>query len=110
GTVPRRTYGFAPDGEYGIHHFYVEALRRAEQLIYLENQYLWSPGVMDALLEALTRPHPGPFRLVVVLPARAYSGKWDNDRHVERLRAADEGRGQVGVYCPYVSGPGSGLA
>jgi phosphatidylserine/phosphatidylglycerophosphate/cardiolipin synthase-like enzyme len=109
-TIPRRTYGFAPDGEYGVHHFYVEALRRAERLVYLENQYLWSPEVMDALLEALTRPRPSPFRLVVVLPARAYSGKWDNDRHVERLRAADTGRGQVGVYCPFASGPGSGLA
>jgi phosphatidylserine/phosphatidylglycerophosphate/cardiolipin synthase-like enzyme len=109
-TVPRRTYDFAPRGEYGIYHFYVEALGRAERLVYLENQYLWSPGVMDALVAALDRPRTGPFRVVVVLPARAYSGKWDNDRHVERLRAADGGRGMVGVYCPYASGPGIGVA
>lgn len=108
-TIPKNEYAFAPDGEHGIHHAFVELFRRAERLIYIENQYLWAPAVMEALEETMARPHPVPFRLVIVLPARAYSGKWDNDRHVERLRRADGGRGIVSVYCPYASGLSSGV-
>lgn len=109
-TIPRRTYPFAPDGEYGIYHAYVRALRSAERLIYLENQYLWCPEIMDALIAAMNRRRDGPFRIAIVLPARAYDGKWDNDRHVARLREVDGGRGIVSVYSPYTSGPGSGAA
>lgn len=108
-TIPKDEYDFAPHGEFGIHHAYVELFRRAERFIYIENQYLWSPEVMDALEEAMERPHDEPFRIVIVLPARAYSGKWDNDRHVERLRKVDRGRGIVSVYCPYASGASSGV-
>src|SRR4051794_32837584 len=41
-TVPEKTYGFAPRGEFRILEAYVRALRSAESLIYLENQFLWS--------------------------------------------------------------------
>lgn len=108
-TIPKDEYEFARFGEYGIHHACVELFRRAERLIYIENQYLWSDAVMDALEKAMERPHAEPFRIVIVLPARAYSGKWDNDRHVERLRKVDRGRGIVSVYCPYTSGLSSGV-
>jgi phosphatidylserine/phosphatidylglycerophosphate/cardiolipin synthase-like enzyme len=108
-TIPKGEYPFAPAGEHGIHHAFVELFRRAERLVYIENQYLWAPAIMAALEEAVTRPHAEPFRIVIVLPARAYSGKWDNDRHVERLRKADGGRGIVSVYCPYASGLSSGV-
>ena len=108
-TIPRGAYDFAPYGEFGIHHAYVGALRSARHLIYVESQYLWSPEIMDALREAIDAPHPGPFRIVVVLPARATSGKWDNDRHVDELRQADGGRGIVSVFCPYTSGPNTGM-
>lgn len=108
-TIPAGAYPFAPRGEFGIHHAYVEAIRRAEHLIYLESQYLWSPEILDALTDAMDAPHPGPFRIVVVLPARATSGKWDNDRHVDMLRHADAGRGIVSVFCPYTSGPTTGV-
>lgn len=108
-TIPRGDYDFARGGEFGIHHAYIRAIRRAERLIYLENQYLWSPEIMAALIAAMRRPHQGSFRVVIVLPARAYDGKWDNDRHVEQLRSEDRGRGIVSVYCPYASGPNSGL-
>ena len=103
-TIPRRHYDFAPDGEFGIRHAYLEMIRGARRLIYLESQYLWSPEVMDALIEAMNRPHAERFRIVLVLPARATSGKWDNDQHVQRLRAADDGRGIVEVYTLYTSG------
>ena len=108
-TIPRKTYDFAPDGEFGIHHVYTEAIRRARRLIYLETQYLWSPEIMEALISAMNTNHEEPFRIVVVLPARATSGKWDNDRHVAKLREADGGRGIAEVYSLYASGPNSGV-
>jgi phosphatidylserine/phosphatidylglycerophosphate/cardiolipin synthase-like enzyme len=107
-TIPRHVYSFAPHGEFGIHHAYTRALRGARRLIYLENQYLWSPDIMDALVAAM-RSAPADFRIVLVLPAQAYSGKYDNDRHVERLREVDAGRGIVSVYCPYAYGPTAGV-
>lgn len=107
-TIPPRTYKFAPRGEFGIHHGYLQALRGARRLVYLENQYLWSPQIMNVLLGLLAAP-PGPdFRIVVVLPAQAEDGKFDNDQHVARLRAADAGRGLLGVYCLYTCGIGPG--
>jgi phosphatidylserine/phosphatidylglycerophosphate/cardiolipin synthase-like enzyme len=108
-TIPPGRYEFSPKGEFGIHHFYVQAIQRAERLIYLETQYLWSPEVMAALLKAMERKRTEPFRIVIVLPARATSGKWDNDRHVEKLRKADAGRGVAEVYSLYSSGPSSGV-
>src|SRR5436190_3668987 len=108
-TIPRGVYPFAPRGEFGIHHAYTRALRQAQRLIYLENQYLWSPDIVDALIAAMNGKHAEPFRIVIVLPARAYSGKWDNDQHVAKLREIDDGRGIVSVYCPYTSGPNIGV-
>jgi len=107
-TIPPRTYPFAPRGEFGIHHVYLQALRDARRLIYLENQYLWSPRVMDVLLALLAKPPDPAFRIVLVLPAQAEDGKFDNDQHVARLRDADAGRGLVSVYCPYTCGIGPG--
>ncbi len=86
-TIPHAVYATMPRGEFGIRHAYLSALRHAQRFIYLENQYLWSPEVMDVLVEQLQRPHVGPFRIVIVLPAGAHSGKWDNDQHVRKLRA-----------------------
>ncbi len=108
-TIPRRIYDFAPRGEYGIHHVYLSAIEQARRLIYLENQYLWSPEIRQALVDAIQRNADTTFRIVIVLPARAYDGKWDNDKHVEALRKADKGRGIVSVYCPYASGPNLGV-
>ena len=107
-TIPARTYAFAPDGEFGILHWYGQALRRAQRLIYLENQYLWSPHIMRALLAALEAPRPAPFRIVLVLPAFAGDGRWDNDKHVDQLRKADRGRGIVSIYALFASGPNAG--
>ncbi|MHB8683585.1 MAG: phospholipase D-like domain-containing protein [Dehalococcoidia bacterium] len=108
-TIPAGRYPFAPGGEFGIHHAYVELIRRARELVYLESQYLWSPDVMDALTEAIARPPAPSFRIVIVLPARATSGKWDNDQHVEMLRKSDGGRGIVEVYSLFASGPTTGV-
>jgi len=107
-TIRKNTYPFAPRGEYGIYHAYLHAIQRAERLIYLENQYLWSPDLVDALIAAMNRKHAGPFRIVLVLPANAHDGKWDNDDHVEKLREADNGRGIFAAYSLYASGPDVG--
>lgn len=108
-TIPRHTYDFAPQGEFGIYHGYIQALRRARRLIYLENQYIWSPYIMDALTAVMDAPHKEPFRIVIVLPAFAGDGRWDNDKHVAKLRQADRGRGIVSVYSLYASGPNAGV-
>ncbi|HZQ37298.1 MAG TPA: phosphatidylserine/phosphatidylglycerophosphate/cardiolipin synthase family protein, partial [Dehalococcoidia bacterium] len=108
-TIPHDTYASVRRGEFGIYHSYLEAFRRARRFIYIENQYLWSPQVMDALIEQVQRRRSEPFRIVIVLPAGAHSGKWDNDRHVKQLRAADGGRGIVSIYSLYASGPSAGV-
>jgi len=108
-TIPAGVYAAVRRGEFGIHHTYLAAFKNARRFIYIENQYLWSPQVMDVLLEQMQRPRTEPFRLVIVLPAGAHSGKWDNDRHVNRLRSVDGGRGIVSVYALYASGPSAGM-
>jgi phosphatidylserine/phosphatidylglycerophosphate/cardiolipin synthase-like enzyme len=62
----RRGYAFAPRGERSIARAHLKALTRARHLIYLEDQYIWSPHVVHAFAEALaTRPG---LRLIAVLP------------------------------------------
>lgn len=107
-TIPKGFYKFAPEGIHGIGYAYLQAIARAERFIYLENQYLWSPEIVDALINAMNRKHEGPFRIVTVLPAKAYTGKYDNDEHVRALQEADGGRGMYAAYCPYSSGPALG--
>ncbi|WP_030763304.1 phospholipase D family protein [Streptomyces sp. NRRL F-2664] len=68
-TYPNRLlhgYPFAPDGERSIARGYLKALRRARALIYLEDQYLWSPRVVAGFAEALRR-NPG-LRMIGVVP------------------------------------------
>lgn len=107
-TIPKGFYPFAAEGEFGIRHSILAAIRLAERFVYLENQYIWAPEVVDALCEAMDRHRSGPFRIVMLLPARAYSGRYDNDRHVSLLRAADNGRGIFEAYTPYAYGPAIG--
>ena len=57
---------FAPDGERSIARTYLKVFRRAERLIYVEDQYLWSEEAADALAEALRRAPQ--LRLVAVVP------------------------------------------
>ncbi len=108
-TIPAGRYEFSPRGEFGIRHAYIEAIRCAKRFVYLETQYLWAPEIMEALIFAMNTPRETPFRIVIVLPAKATSGKWNNDRQVEALREADGGRGIAEVYSLYSSGPCGGL-
>src|SRR5947209_824032 len=107
-TIPAGRYPFVPNGEFGIHHALTTAIRGARRLIYLENQYLWSPEIVDALTEAMERPQNGTLRIVAILPAKAEDGKYDNDDHVRLLRERDAGRGMFSAYCLYTGGPAAG--
>ena len=44
-TVPEKIYTATPRGDFGILESYLRALRSAQRLIYLENQFLWSPEI-----------------------------------------------------------------
>jgi phosphatidylserine/phosphatidylglycerophosphate/cardiolipin synthase-like enzyme len=107
-TVPAGFYPFAPLGIHGIRHALLAAIRGARRFVYLENQYLWAPEIVEALIEAMDRSRSGPFRIVVVLPARAEDGKYDNDEHVRALREADGDRGIFSAYSPYAAGAAFG--
>ncbi len=107
-TVPRGFYRFAEHGEYGIRHSILAAICTAERFIYLENQYIWAPEVVEALCDAMNRTRSQPFRIVLLLPARAYTGRYDNDQHVRELRSSDAGRGMFEAYTSYAYGPALG--
>jgi phosphatidylserine/phosphatidylglycerophosphate/cardiolipin synthase-like enzyme len=83
-TLPERVYGFAPAGDFRILEAYTRALRGARELVYLENQFLWSPQIVEILAAKLRNPPSDEFRVVVLLPAKPNNG-------------ADTTRGQLGV-------------
>ena len=90
-TVPDGTYKALRKGDYSILESYIGALRAAERIVYLENQFLWSPEVVDILADKLTHPPTDDFRVVVLLPARANDGADISRGQVAALIEADEG-------------------
>jgi phosphatidylserine/phosphatidylglycerophosphate/cardiolipin synthase-like enzyme len=103
-TLPYRRpgYAFAPAGERSIARAYHKALARARRLIYLEDQYIWSPHVVRTFADAL-RANPD-LRMIAVVPhfpdrdSPAYNTPQllARSRALEQLRAA--GRDRVAVY------------
>ena len=83
-TVPERVYDGLPKGEFTILESYARALRGAERLVYLESQFLWSPELVEILVDRLVDPPHRNFRVVVLLPAKPNTG-------------TDDTRGQLGV-------------
>jgi phosphatidylserine/phosphatidylglycerophosphate/cardiolipin synthase-like enzyme len=61
-----RDYPFARGGERSVARGYSKALARAEQLVYIEDQYLWSTEVARTFAEALRRSPQ--LRVIAVLP------------------------------------------
>src|SRR5439155_8257786 len=90
-TLPERAYPALPRGEFSILEAYVRALRTARSLIYLENQFLWSPEIVSVLEDKLRRPPSDDFRLIVLLPARPNNGADDTRGMLGRLAMADDG-------------------
>lgn len=95
-TVPEKTYRrFAERGEFTILDAYLRALRSAESLVYLENQFLWSPEIVEILVDKLRHPPRDRFRLVLVLPRRPSSGADTSRGQLGRLVAADDSAGRL---------------
>jgi phosphatidylserine/phosphatidylglycerophosphate/cardiolipin synthase-like enzyme len=90
-TVPEKIYRRLPQGEFTIVESYLRALRASEQLIYLENQFLWAPEIVAVLAEKLRNPPDDRFRLLVLLPAKANNGNDDTRGQLGVLAAADDG-------------------
>ena len=69
-TYPRRRppYPFAPDGERSVARAYLKALSRAQRLVYIEDQYLWSFDIARAFAAALRRAPR--LHLIVIVPFR----------------------------------------
>ena len=91
-TVPEGAYDALPRGEFSILESYVRALRSAQKLIYLENQFLWSPEIVGILEGKLRKPPSDDFRVVVLLPHKANNGQDDTRGMLGRLVAADKDR------------------
>ena len=105
-TVPERIYSGLPRGEFRILESYVRAFRGAKRLIYLENQFLWAPEVVDVLIEKLRRPPAPDFRILVVLPSRPNNGQDDTRGQLAQLVEADGGAGRF-LACTIYARSGS---
>jgi phosphatidylserine/phosphatidylglycerophosphate/cardiolipin synthase-like enzyme/uncharacterized membrane protein YdjX (TVP38/TMEM64 family) len=98
-------------GERTVERLYLDLIARAQQYIFLENQYFTSQTIGRALAARLAEPH-GP---EVVLVTRRLSHGWleEMTMHVLRaklirdLQAADHGA-RFHVYYPHVDGLAEG--
>ncbi len=93
-TVPERIYPRLPGGDFSILESYLRGLRSAQRLIYLENQFLWSPEVSEVLIDKLRRPPSDDFRMLVLLPAHPNNGGDYTRGQLGRLVEADAGNGR----------------
>jgi len=99
----RRGYVFAPRGERSIARGYRKALALARQLVYFEDQYLWSPLVAATFAEALSAQPQ--LRLIAVIPrVPDFDGRVSMPAElVGRIGALDllrrAGGDRVAVYC-----------
>jgi phosphatidylserine/phosphatidylglycerophosphate/cardiolipin synthase-like enzyme len=93
-TIPEKVYEFLPQGDFRILETYIRALRSACSLIYLENQFLWSPEIVAVLEQKLREPPTDEFRIVVMLPRNPNNGRDETRGQVGRLITADGGAGR----------------
>jgi phosphatidylserine/phosphatidylglycerophosphate/cardiolipin synthase-like enzyme len=105
-TVPEGIYDALPRGEFTILAAYLGALRAAERLIYLENQFLWSSEVVAVLRDKLRNPPCDGFRIVLVLPSRPNNGADDTRGQLGVLVEADDGAGRFLACTLYAPGHG----
>ena len=94
-TMPDHMYKERPQGDFRILESYLAALRSAARFIYLENQYLWSPEIVEVLRSKLSNPPSADFRLILVLPAKPTQGGDDTRGELGTLMQADAGQGRV---------------
>ncbi len=94
-TVPERVYTALPKGDFSILESYLRALKAAERLIYIENQFLWSPEVEAVLHDKISNPPHPDFRLLLVLPSKPNSGADDTRGVLGHLIEADGDAGHL---------------
>jgi phosphatidylserine/phosphatidylglycerophosphate/cardiolipin synthase-like enzyme len=93
-TVPEGIYDAVADGDFRVLETYVRALRGARRFIYLENQFLWSPEIVDVLRRKLRDPPRDEFRILVLLPAKPNNGQDDTRGQLAVLAQADDHAGR----------------
>ncbi|MDD7966183.1 phosphatase domain-containing protein [Actinomycetospora lemnae] len=95
-TYPRRRppYPFAPRGERSIARGLIKALGRAERLVYIEDQYLWSADVARVFAAALRRAPR--LHLIAVVP---------RPEHDDRPGPAVLGQGEALAMVHEAGGP-----
>jgi phosphatidylserine/phosphatidylglycerophosphate/cardiolipin synthase-like enzyme len=106
-TVPEHVYDSVGDGDFRILEAYTRALQSARDLIYLENQFLWSSEIATILEDKLANPPSDDFRMVVVLPASPNDGRDDTRGQVADLIECDDGAGRL-LACSLVALGGRG--
>jgi phosphatidylserine/phosphatidylglycerophosphate/cardiolipin synthase-like enzyme len=89
-TVPEKIYTAVPRGDFRILESYLRAIRGAQQFIYFENQFLWSPEITAALHAKLVNPPSPDFRLLLLLPAKPNTGSDDTRGVLGELIEADD--------------------
>jgi phosphatidylserine/phosphatidylglycerophosphate/cardiolipin synthase-like enzyme len=94
-TIPEKIYRAVPRGEFTILESYGRALRSAQRLVYLENQFLWSSEIAAVLIDKLRNPPRADFRLLLVLPAKPNSGSDDTRGVLGELIEADDDKGHL---------------
>ncbi|HWD65699.1 MAG TPA: phosphatidylserine/phosphatidylglycerophosphate/cardiolipin synthase family protein [Solirubrobacteraceae bacterium] len=94
-TVAEGMYDEVPRGDFRVLESYLRAIEQAQDFIYLENQFLWSPEIVSRLADKLRRPPQEDFRLVIVLPSKANNGQDDTSGQVAVLESADDGAGRL---------------
>ena len=103
-TVPEGNYAALPRGDFSVLESYIGALRGAQRLIYLENQFLWSVEIVAVLRQLLDDPPSADFRLCIVLPQRPNNGNDDTRGQLSLLHEADRHHrllaGTVGPTAP----------
>ena len=105
-TIPEGNYRGIPHGDFRILESYVRALRGARELIYIENQFLWSPELVSIIAEKLQNPPTPDFRVVLLLPVKANNGAEDTRGQVRVLIDADAGAGRFLAATVRALGPG----
>ena len=103
-TVPDHMYPQVPKGDFRILESYLRALRAAQRLIYLENQFLWSPEILEVLRDKLRHPPTPDFRLALILPAKPNSGGDDTRGQLGTLVQADDDAGRLLACTLYAVG------
>jgi phosphatidylserine/phosphatidylglycerophosphate/cardiolipin synthase-like enzyme len=91
-TVAENMYERVPRGDFRILESYMRALRSARRLIYIENQFLWAPEIVEVLAQKLREVSAPEFRVVILLPAKPNNGRDDTLGQLSILLDADRDR------------------